>query len=139
MLLVEKCNFYFYLFSVKKNIQIRFKDVLDLKKQTFFDFFIVSKTAFFQSCFWSKMPLFSLFVFGQNKTRNSTYWLCGWKRNLFWLLKLNVSKSLKSHFSKGVTLAFGQKMEFCLLFSLKIRPEVRVNNVLDRKQKFFWL
>ena len=39
-------------------------------------------------------------------------------------------------FPKGLTLAFGQKMEF--FFSLKIRLGVRVNNVLDRKKKFFF-
>ena len=37
MLLVKKCNFYFYMFLVKKKLQIRFKDVLD-KKQPFFDY-----------------------------------------------------------------------------------------------------
>ena len=36
MLLVQKCNF-FYLFLVKKGVEIRFNDVLD-RKETFFDY-----------------------------------------------------------------------------------------------------
>ena len=41
------------------------------------------------------------------------------------------------HFSEGLTHAFGQKMQFFhYLFPLKIRAEVRVNNVLERKKTF---
>ena len=35
MLLLKKLNFFLYLFSVKKELEIRFNDVLD-RKQTFF-------------------------------------------------------------------------------------------------------
>ena len=137
--------FIFICFRTKKKLQIRFEDVLD-KTQPFYDYknkmFHSLKNCIFPNGlthdFGQKMSLYSLFVFGLNKTRNSTYWLCGWKRNLFWLLKLNVSKSLKTHFSKGVNPCFWSKNGiFC--FSLKIRLEVRVNSVLDRKQKLFWL
>ena len=42
-------------------------------------------------------------------------------------------------FLKGLTHAFGQKMYFFLeLFSVKIRPEITLNNVRDRKESFFW-
>ena len=63
---------------VKKGLQIRCNDVLD-KKQTFFDY----KENIFQSpknrifpkglthAFAQKLQFFSLFVFGQNKTRNN--------------------------------------------------------------------
>ena len=41
-------------------------------------------------------------------------------------------------FPKGLTHAFGQKLQFFYsLFSLKMRVEVRVNNVPERK-KLFW-
>ena len=80
LLFVKKCNFYFYLVSVKKKLQIRFEDVLD-KTQPFYDYknkmFHSLKNCIFPKGlthdFGQEMPLFSLFVFGQNKTRNSTY------------------------------------------------------------------
>ena len=47
--------------------------------------------------------------------------------------------SQKWHFSKGVIPFFGSKnaIFFITFFSLKIRLEVVVNNVLDRKTTFF--
>ena len=50
MLLVKKWNFFLYLFSVKKGLEIRWNDVLD-RKQTFLTRktkFFVSKLEFFQ-------------------------------------------------------------------------------------------
>ena len=42
------------------------------------------------------------------------------------------------HFLKGLTHAFGQKMEFFSLFvSVKIRLEIMFNNVPDRKETIF--
>ena len=44
-------------------------------------------------------------------------------------------------FPSGLThIAFGQKIQFFFqfLFSVKIRLEIRFNNVLDRKKNFFW-
>ena len=40
--------------------------------------------------------------------------------------------------STGLTHAFGQKMNFFLqLFSVKIRPEIMLNSLQDRKETFF--
>ena len=75
MLLVKKWNFFLYLFSVKKRIEIRFNDVLD-RKETFFDcknkIFKSLKTRIFEkgltNAFGQKMEFFfSGFVFGQKK------------------------------------------------------------------------
>ena len=77
MLLVKKCQFFLYLVLVKTRLEIRLNNVLD-KKETFFEY----KNKIFQSpknrifprglthAFGKKMPIFSLFGFGQNKTRN---------------------------------------------------------------------
>ena len=42
-------------------------------------------------------------------------------------------------FPKGLTHAFGQKMQFLgkNLFSVKVRLKIMINNALDRKQTFF--
>ena len=77
MRLVKKFNFFLYYFSVKQGLEIRFNDVLD-RKQTFFDYknkvFQHLKNRFFPNglthAFGQKMQNFSLFRFGQNKTRN---------------------------------------------------------------------
>ena len=65
MLLVKKWNFFLYLFSVKKRIEIRFNDVLD-RKETFLDHknkpFSTSQKWHFSKgvnpCFWSKNAQF---------------------------------------------------------------------------------
>ena len=51
----------------------------------------------------------------------------------------NLSKSQKSHFSKGVNPCFWWKnvIFFLYLFFLKIRLEIMFNNVPDRKETFF--
>ena len=76
MLLVKKFNFFLFFFGQKKGLEIRFNDVLD-EKETFF----VHKNKIFQPlknrifpkglahAFGQKMPNFSVFRFGQNKTR----------------------------------------------------------------------
>ena len=91
MLLVKKCNFFLYLFSLKIRLEIMFNNVLD-RKETFFG----------------------------NKN-------------------FNLSKSQKSHFSKGVNPCFWSKnVVFCLdLFSVKIGLEIMINNVPERKETFF--
>ena len=77
MLLVNKCNFFHYLFSTKIRLEIRFNNVLD-RKETFFDYkkkFQSLKNCIFPKglthAFGQKIPNFSLFRFGQNKTRKS--------------------------------------------------------------------
>ena len=73
MLLVQKCIF-FYLFSVKKGVEIRFNDVLD-RKETFFDYknkknFLASQKWHFckgvNPYFWVNNDIFSL-IFCRSK------------------------------------------------------------------------
>ena len=76
MVLVKKCHFFFYLFSVKIRLEKRFNNVLD-RKQGFFGHLKFNISKFQISHFsigvnpWfcSKNAIFSLFVFGRNKTR----------------------------------------------------------------------
>ena len=89
MLLVKKCNFFLYLFSIKIRIKIRFNNDLD-SKQTF----------------------------------------CYYKEKLFHSPKNRI-------FPRGLTHAFSQKYHlFLYLFSVKIRLEIMLNKVWDRKQCF---
>ena len=52
--------------------------------------------------------------------------------------KFSLSKSQKSHFSKGVNPCFWSKnvVSFLELFSVKIRLEIMFNNVPERKETF---
>ena len=61
------------------------------------------------------------------------------KETFFGNKNFNLSKSQKSHFSKGVNPCFWSKnvIFFFFLFSLKIRQEIMFNNVLDRKETLF--
>ena len=61
------------------------------------------------------------------------------KEPFFGHKKFSLSKSQKSHFSKGVNPCFWSKtvIFFLYLFSVKIRLEIMFNNVLDRKEIFF--
>ena len=52
---------------IKIRLEIMLKDFAD-KKETFLDY----KKQNFQNFLVRKLPIFSLFVFGQNKTRNNT-------------------------------------------------------------------
>ena len=78
MLLVKKCQFFLYLVLVKTRLEIRCNNLLD-RKETFFEY----KNKIFQSpknrifpkgvshAFGQKMPNFSLYGFGQNKSRKN--------------------------------------------------------------------
>ena len=65
------------MFSLKIRLEIRFKNLLDTK-EPFFDYkkkiFECPKNGIFPKglthAFGQKMPILSLFGFGQNKTRN---------------------------------------------------------------------
>ena len=61
------------------------------------------------------------------------------KETFFGHKKFSLSKTQKSHFSKGVNPCFWSKnVVFCLdLFSVKIRLEIMINNVPERKETFF--
>ena len=58
----------------------------------------------------------------------------------FLVIKTLTFQSPKNRiFPMGLTHGFGQKKIFFLyLFSVKIRLEIIFNNVLDRKETFFW-
>ena len=78
MLFVKKCQFFLYLVLVKTRLEIRF-NVLD-SKETFPEYknkiFQRPKNGIFPEgfthAFGQKMPNFSLFGFGQNKSRKNT-------------------------------------------------------------------
>ena len=123
MFLVKKCSFFLELFSVKIRLEIMFTNVLETK-ETFFghkkvNLFKSQKSHFSKGvnpCFWSKNVVFFLELFSVkirpeimlNSVRHR-------KETFFGPKKCNLSKSQKSHFSKGLTHAFGQKMYFFFL------------------------
>ena len=88
MLLVKKCNFFHFLFSVKMRLEIRFNNVLERK--TLFNY----KGKLFQSPKHRTFPM--------------------------WLTHGLVKKT----------------QYFLYLFSVKIRPQIRFTNVLDREKLF---
>ena len=62
------------------------------------------------------------------------------RKETFLTIKTKYFQRLKKwHFSDALTHVFGQKMQFFFhyLFSLKVRLELGVNNVRDRKTTFF--
>ena len=76
MLLVKKCQFFHYLFSLKITLEIGFNNVLQRKEL----FFTMKRKNFpkdrifpkwLTHTFGQKMPNFYLFKFGQNKTRKN--------------------------------------------------------------------
>ena len=78
MLLVKKCHFFHYFVWLKIRLEIRLNNVLDTK-EPFFDYkrkiFKSPKNRIFPKRlthgFGQKMPILSLFGFGQNKTINT--------------------------------------------------------------------
>ena len=78
MVLVKKCQFFLYLLLVKTRLEIRLNNVLDTK-EPFFDYRRkisespknLSFPKGLTHAFGQKMPNFSLFGFGQNKTRKN--------------------------------------------------------------------
>ena len=78
MLLVKKCHFFHYFVWLKIRLEIRLNNVLDAK-EPFFDYkrkiSKSPKNRIFPKRlthgFGQKMPILSLFGFGQNKTINN--------------------------------------------------------------------
>ena len=74
----KKCLFFHFFFLIKIRLEIRFNNILK-RKQTLFDhknkIFHSPKNRIFPTglthAFGQKMPNFSLFRFGQTKTRNN--------------------------------------------------------------------
>ena len=63
------------------------------------------------------MQLFSLFVFCQNKSENNAHIKFEKEKKRFFVYKIKVFQILKKKiFPKGLTHAFGQKMQFFSLF-----------------------
>ena len=77
MLLVKKCQFFHYFVWLKISLEIRVKNVLDTKEPFFYYKRKITKRP--KNCifpeglthaFGQKMPILSVFGFGQNKTKN---------------------------------------------------------------------
>ena len=139
--------FFIYLFSVKIRLEKRFHNVLD-RKQTIFGHkkFNISKSqkSYFSKgvnpCFWSKNAIFFIYLFSVKiRLEKRFHNVLDRKQTIFGHKKINISKSQKSHFSKGVNPCFWSKnaIFFIYLCSVKIRLEMVFNNVLDRKETFF--
>ena len=78
MLLVKKCQFFHYFVWLKIRLEIRLNNVLDTKEPFFYYRRKISESPKNLSfpkglthAFGQKMPNFSLFGFGQNKTRKN--------------------------------------------------------------------
>ena len=147
MVFVKTCKFFLYLSSVRKEREIRFNNVLN-RKETFFDrknytFSMSQKWHFSKGvnpCFWSKNAIFFLNLFlVEIRVEIMFNNVLERKETFFGHKKSNLSKSQKSHFSKGVNPCFWSKNWnfFLYLFSVKKGLEIRLNDVLDRKQIFF--
>ena len=71
----KKCQFILYLDLVKIRLKIMLKQFAE-EKETFLGYkkqnFQKSKNSHFSILLVRKMPIFSSFVLGQNKTRNNT-------------------------------------------------------------------
>ena len=113
---VQKCNFFLYLFSLKIRLEIMFNTVLD-RKETFFGHknFNLSKSQkshFFKGvnqCFWSKNVLFLLLFSLKIRLEIMFNNLLDRKKTVFAQKNFSLSKSQKSHFSKGVNPNFWSK------------------------------
>ena len=125
MVLVKKCHFLRYLFSVKISLPKRVYNGLDTK-QSFFGHkkFTLSK---FQKSHFSKgvnpyfgqktpffFYLFSVKIKEKRKIRVNN--VLDTKQTFYGHKKFNISKSHKSYFSKGVNPCFGQKLPFFYVF-----------------------
>ena len=83
-----------------------------------------------------KMPIFSLFVFGQNKTRNNTYAFEEKKETFFDYNKL----SQKLFFPKGLSHALVTKCQlflFMLIILMKTRLEIMLSDFAEKKETCF--
>ena len=87
--------------------------------------------------FCSKKGMFSLFVFGQKRTRNKVYDVLDRKETFYDYKNNNFLTTQKWHFFKGVNPCFWSNNAIWFsLFSVKKGLEIRFNDVLDRKQTF---
>ena len=112
MLLVKKCNFFLYLFSLKIRLEIMFNNVLD-RKETFSGHkkFSLSKTpkSHFSTPLVRKCNFF-LYVFSVKISLEIMFNnVLDRKETFFGHKKFSLSKTPKSHFCKGVNPCFWSK------------------------------
>ena len=134
MLLVKKCNFFQFLFSVKMRLEIRFNNVLDRKK-SLFDY----EVKIFQSPKNRTHAIFFLYLFPVKIRLEKRFNNVLDKKTPLFDHESKIFQRLKNRiFPKGLTHTFGQKMHFFFLdsFSVKKGLEIRSNDVLDRKETF---
>ena len=84
-----------------------------------------------------KNGFFSLFVFGQKRTRNKVYDVLDRKETFYDYKNNNFLTIQKWHFFKGVNPCFDRIMQFCFLCFGPKELEIRFNDVLDKKETFF--
>ena len=114
MLLVKKCNFFKFFFSLKIRLEVRVNNVLDRKKNFFrtikTKLFIVSKLAFFQRglpMLLVKTCNFFLYLFSVKEEHEIRFnHVLNRKETFFDYKNKNFSKSQKWHPSKGVNPCF---------------------------------
>ena len=114
MLLVKKCNYLHFLFSVKLRLEIRFNNVLDRKKNTFFDnkdkMFQGPKTRTFPKglthTFGKKNAIFLNFLFSVKITLEIRFHNVLDRKKIITNNENNFSQSQKSYFFKGVNPSF---------------------------------
>ena len=87
----QKMPIFLFIYNWSKKDKKESLATLQEKKKPFFTLKnrIFPKNRIFSKglthAFSQKMPIFRLFRFGQNKTRNNTQWLCREKKPFFWL------------------------------------------------------
>ena len=126
MLLVKECNFFLYLFSLKIRLEVMFSNVLD-RKETFFGHknFNLSKSQkshFFKGvnpCFWSKNVFFLFLFLVKIRLQIMFNNVLDRKETFFGHKNFNISKSSKSHFSKGVNPCFWSKNAICFFICFR--------------------
>ena len=89
-------------------------------------------------CFWSKMPIFSLFRFGQIRLEIMLNYFEEKKETLFDYKKQQFSKSKKSHIcQRGYSMLLARKCHFFLSLDLiKIRLEIILLSLQWKKKPF---
>ena len=145
MLLRKKFNFFLYLFSVKIRLEIILHKVWD-RKETFFDYknevFETLKNGIFPKglihAFGQQMDFFR-YLFTVKKGLEMRLNDVLDRNKLFLTIKKKFSMFQKWHFPDGVNSFFWSKhgIFFLYFFSVKKGLEIRLNDVLDRKQTFF--
>ena len=120
MLLVKKCQIFLYLDLVKIRLEKVSNNILE-EKETFFYYkntnFSQSQKSHFSKgvnpCFWSKNVVFFLELFSVKIRLEIMFNNVLERKETFFGPKKSIFLSLKNRiFPKGLTHAFGQKMDF---------------------------